>query len=124
MKRNTSNRVKRRMRLKQHIRKKVFGTPERPRLTVYRSLNSIYAQLIDDTRHRTILSVSSLTKSLKPELEKAKGKTEAAKIVGRAIAEEAKKKKIQAVVFDRNGYLYHGRVRALAEAVRESGIKV
>jgi len=112
------------MRLKQHIRKKVFGTPERPRLTVYRSLNSIYAQLIDDTSHRTILSVSSLSKTLKPELEKANGKIEAAKIVGRAIGEEAKKKNIQAVVFDRNGYLYHGRVRALAEAVRETGIKV
>lgn len=122
MRRKTSNRSKRRLRLKKHIRKRVFGTADRPRLTVYRSLKSIYAQLVDDEQHRTILSVSSLTKSLKPEIDKAKGKVEVATIVGKALGEEAKKKKIEKIVFDRNGYLYHGRVKALADAVRESGI--
>ena len=122
MKKIKSDRVKRRQRIKRHIRKSVSGTADRPRLTVYRSLKSIYAQLVDDTSHRTLVSVSSLTKSLQAEVQKAKTKTDVAVIVGKALAEEAKKKKIETVVFDRNGFLYHGRVKALADGAREAGL--
>jgi len=116
-------RRERRERIKKHIRKKVKGTPECPRLTVFRSINSIYAQLIDDTTNKTLIGVSTISKTLKADIKKAKNKTEAATLVGKAIAEEAKKKKIEKVVFDRNGYLYHGRVKALAEGAREGGLK-
>ncbi len=117
------SRTQRRSRIKKHIRKRVLGTSKRPRLTVYRSLNNIYVQAIDDTINKTLFGVSSLTKELVPEIKKAKGKIEVAKIVGRAAAETAKKKKISEVVFDRNGLLYHGRVKALAESAREAGLK-
>ncbi len=113
----------RRERIKRHIRKRVRGTSERPRLTVYRSLRAIYAQLVDDTTHRTLVTVSSLSKSLQSEIKKGKGKVEIARIVGREVGEEAKKRKIDCVVFDRSGYLYHGRVKAVAEGAREAGLK-
>jgi large subunit ribosomal protein L18 len=122
MKNTNSQRIQRRKRIKRHIRKHVHGTPERPRLTVYRSLRAIYAQIVDDTSSSTLCSVSSLSKDLQAEIKKAEGKIGAAKVVGRAIAEQAKKKKIDKVVFDRNGFLYHGRVRALADAAREAGL--
>lgn len=104
------------------VRNKVFGTAERPRLNVYRSLNQIYAQIIDDEKGATLVSASSLEKDL---AEKCAGKnrTEQAKVVGEAIAKRAKKKKIETVVFDRGGYLYTGRVQALADSAREAGLK-
>ena len=123
MRKRSSARRIRRERIKKHIRKRIRGTPERPRLTVFRSLRAIYAQLVDDTTHRTLFTVSSLSKSLQGEVKEAKGKVEVAKIVGRAMGEEAKKSKIGRVVFDRNGYLYHGRVKAVADGAREAGLK-
>ena len=109
--------IERRLKIKQRIRTKVFGTAERPRLTVFRSNSQIYAQVIDDTKGTTLASASSLA-------IKEKGtKTEKAAIVGKAIAEAAKKAGVETVVFDRNGYLYHGRVKQLADAAREAGLK-
>ncbi len=104
------------------IRKKVMGTAERPRLTVFRSLNHIYAQLVDDLTGRTILTVSSMDKEVAPRLKETKGKIEAGKLVGKQIAARAKEKGIERVCFDRSGYLYHGRVKAVAEGAREGGL--
>ncbi len=109
--------------IKRRVRKRIRGTSERPRLRVFRSSKFIYAQLIDDTQDKTIITVSSLSKSLSEKISKTKGKIEAARIVGQAIGEEAKKRKITRVVFDRNGYKYHGRVKALAEGAREAGLE-
>jgi len=117
------NRRQRRNRIKKHVRKNINGTAERPRLCVFRSLKAIYVQCIDDTNNRTIFGVSSLTKTLEAGIKKAKNKTEIASIVGKAAGDEAKKHNIEKVVFDRNGYLYHGRVKALAEGAREAGLK-
>ena len=108
-------------RLKRHkrVRAKVFGTTERPRLNVFRSNTNIYAQIIDDVSGRTLVSASSLEKGFE-----GKGSDcEAAKKVGLALAGEAKKKGITTVVFDRSGYVYHGRVAALAEGAREGGLE-
>lgn len=101
-----------------HIRKKVHGTPARPRLCVYRSLQNIYAQVIDDTVGKTLVSASSL------DLDKSEGggNVEAAAKIGKLIGEKALKSGIKQVVFDRNGYLYHGRVKALADGAREAGL--
>jgi len=105
------------------IRKKVTGTAERPRLAVYRSLNHIYAQLVDDLGGRTILTVSSLSKDVVPaKTAGAKGKLDASKRVGKQIAALAKEKGIDRVCFDRGGYLYHGRVKAVADGAREGGL--
>jgi len=110
----------RRFRIKKRIRKIVSGTAELPRLTVFRSNREIYVQLIDDINCKALLAVSSKEK----EIASQKGsKIEKAKIVGKAIAVKAKENGIEAVVFDRNGYLYHGRVKSLAEAAREGGLK-
>ena len=105
------------------IRKKISGTSERPRLAVYRSLNNIYAQIIDDTNGNTLLSVSTLSKELAAELKSAKGKINRSKIVGKVLAKKAIEKNISTVVFDRNGYRYHGRIQAIAEGAREGGLK-
>ncbi len=112
------DRIARRLKIKQRVRKTVHGTPDRPRLSVYRSNKGMYAQIIDDEAGRTLVSASSLKD------EKASGipKIEQAKKVGLALAEKAKAAGIEVVVFDRNGYLYHGRVKALAEAAREGGL--
>ncbi len=112
------DRINRRLKIKQRVRKNVHGTAERPRLSVYRSNTGMYAQIIDDEAGRTLVSTSSLKD------KKAAGipKIDQAKIVGAAIAEKAKAAGIELVVFDRNGYLYHGRVKALAEAAREAGL--
>lgn len=118
-----SQRQARRHKIKIRIQKRILGTTERPRLVVYRSLKQISAQLVDDSSMRTLATVTSLSKSLQPEIQKAKGKISVAKIVGKAIGEEAKKHKIVQVVFDRSGYLYHGRVKAVAEGARETGLK-
>jgi large subunit ribosomal protein L18 len=110
----------RRLRIKHRIRKIVSGTPERPRLTVFRSTKDIYVQLIDDLDGKTIISASSVEK----EIASQKGtKSDKAKMVGKLIAEKAAQAGIDQVVFDRNGYLYHGRVKTLAEAAREGGLK-
>ena len=103
------------------IRVKISGTSEFPRLAVYRSTKHIYAQLIDDEKHVTICSASSIDKDLKEKLAHG-GNIEAAKVVGEAIAKKAKKAGIECVVFDRGGFLYHGRIAALAEAAREAGL--
>jgi len=114
---------KREKRLRRHkrVRKKVFGTPERPRLVVFRSLNHIYAQLIDDTIGHTLVSASSLD----PEFPKDKrgSNIEGAKIVGELIGRRAVERGVKKVVFDRGGYKYHGRVKALAEGAREAGLE-
>ena len=104
----------------QRIRKKMMGTSAIPRLNVFRSNTGIYAQIIDDETRTTLVSASSLDKSLKI---KNGSNVEAAKVVGKSIAEKAKKAKITKVVFDRGGYLYHGRVAALADAARENGLE-
>lgn len=118
MERNISPRKQRHVR----VRKKVFGTAQRPRLNVFRSSNHIYAQLIDDLQGVTLASVSTLDKDVKAEAAYG-GNKHAAKIVGKAIAEKAKAAGIKEVVFDRGGFLYHGRVRELAEAARETGLQ-
>ena len=101
------------------VRAKISGTPERPRLNVFRSAANIYAQIIDDTKGITLVSASSLEK----DFECDGTKTDAAKKVGMIVAERAKAKGIDMVVFDRGGYLYHGRVQALAEGAREGGLQ-
>ena len=105
----------------ERIRKKVIGTPERPRLNVYRSLNHIYVQVIDDLKGATLVSASS-AEGKKGE-RKTGGNVASAKDVGKEIAERAKAKGIHKVVFDRGGYIYHGRVKALADAAREAGLQ-
>ncbi len=107
---------------KARIRRKITGTSDRPRLTVYKSLKHMYAQLVDDVAGKTLASVSTNSKALKNEVAED-DKTSAAKKVGAAIAAAAKAKGIEAVVFDRNGFDYHGRIEAVAAAAREAGLK-
>ena len=108
-------------RMKRHsrVRSKISGTPERPRLSVFRSENNIYAQIIDDVAGSTLVSASSVEKGF----EGNGGNVEAAKKIGALVAERALKKGIEEVVFDRGGYIYHGRVQELAEGAREGGLK-
>jgi large subunit ribosomal protein L18 len=115
---------KKALRRKRHlrVRKKVKGTPEKPRLTVFKSQKHIYAQIIDDTKGNTLVSASTNQKQLKEKLEKTWDEN-AAKEVGKLVAEKAKEKGITEIVFDRSGYKYHGKVKALAEAARETGLK-
>lgn len=122
MKSKATPRLEGRTRRHLRIRKKVQGTQERPRLTVFRSLNHVYAQLVDDLTGRTLLTVSSRDKDLATEVKSAKGKVAASKIVGKALAVRAKEKGIDRVCFDRGGYLYHGRVKAIADGAREGGL--
>ena len=107
-----------RQRIHDRIRRKLSGTAERPRLNVYRSLSHIYAQVIDDQKGETLVSASSMGMKLKTG-----GNVEAAKEIGKAVAELAVKQGIKKVVFDRGGYLYHGRIKALADAAREAGLE-
>jgi large subunit ribosomal protein L18 len=107
-----------RQRIHARIRQKLAGTAERPRLNVYRSLNHIYAQVIDDQKGETLASASTLALKLKTG-----GNVSAAKEIGKVIAERAAEKGVKRVVFDRGGYLYHGRVKALADAAREAGLE-
>lgn len=111
------SKLKRRAKIKRRIRKKIFGTTSHPRLTVFRSNKQIYAQVIDDTTGTTLVSASSYKK-----VENG-NKVEQAAVVGKLLAEKAVKAGISTVVFDRNGYLYHGRVKSLADAAREGGLK-
>jgi large subunit ribosomal protein L18 len=110
-----------RRRVHKRIRKKVLGTAERPRLNVYRSLNNIYVQVIDDLKGVTLVSANSAEG--KKESRTTGGNLAAAKAVGKAIAERAKAQGISKIVFDRGGYIYHGRVKALADAAREAGLQ-
>src|SRR5262245_13068962 len=116
----SSNQV--RLRIHERIRKSLSGTPARPRLAVFRSNKHIYAQVIDDAKGTTVTAASSLDVDAKKDL-KSGGNVAAAKAVGKLVAERAKAKGIENVLFDRGGYLYHGRVKALAEAAREAGLK-
>jgi large subunit ribosomal protein L18 len=111
-----------RQRIHRRVRQKVAGTPERPRLAVYRSLNHIYAQVIDDGAGKTLVSASSIDKETRTQT-KGGGNIATAKVIGKIIADRAKAAGISQVVFDRGGYKYHGRVEALAQAAREAGLK-
>jgi len=113
-----ANRIRRHFRL----RKKISGTPERPRLAVFRSEKHIYVQLIDDTRGNTLCASSTISSDLKDSLEKTWNK-DAAKKIGEDIAKKAKEAGIERVVFDRGGFKYHGRIKALADGAREAGLK-
>lgn len=123
MKSKTKAKTVARSRIKSRIRKIVHGTPKRPRLSVFRSSKHIYAQIIDDVSGKTLASCSSLAPDLSDAVKKAKSQVEVSRIVGMAIAKSAAEKKINEVVFDRGGYLYHGRIKALAEGSREGGLK-
>ena len=112
------NRNKARQRRHARVRKHIFGTADRPRLDVYRSNKNIYAQVIDDVKGHTLASASTLDKDIKGTT-----KTDQAKSVGKLVAQRASKKNIKKVVFDRGGYLYHGRVQALADAARQNGLE-
>lgn len=106
----------------ERVRRKIYGTPERPRLNVYRSNANIYAQIIDDIAGQTIVSASTLDNELKEKLSSTHNK-EAAKLVGEIVGKKALDKGIKEVVFDRGGYIYHGRIKELAEGAREAGLK-
>ncbi len=108
-----------RRRIHKRIRRRVEGTPERPRLAIFRSVNHIYAQVIDDQQGHTLVAAASTEKDLRGK----GGNVEGAKTIGRKVAERAKEKGISKVVFDRGGYQYHGRVKALADAAREAGLE-
>src|SRR5262245_45104712 len=120
MLRVSSNEV--RLRIHERIRKRVNGSPARPRLAVYRSNKHIYAQIIDDSKGATLTAASTLDVDAKRDLKHG-GNIAAAKAVGKLVAERAKAKGVESVLFDRGGYLYHGRVKALADAAREAGLK-
>ena len=113
----------RHVRRKAHVRKTVSGTPERPRLTVFRSHANIYAQIIDDTIGRTLVAASTKEKVLAEQLGGTCGNIAAAKAVGTTLAEKAAEAGIKKIVFDRNGYAYHGRIRELAQAARDGGLE-
>jgi large subunit ribosomal protein L18 len=116
----TTLKTTQRARRKRGIRKNIFGTPQRPRLTIFRSARHIYAQVVDDLKGHTLVSASTAEKTNKVAHG---GNVEAAKLIGKAVAERAKEKGITAVTFDRNGFRYHGRVKAIADAAREGGLK-
>ena len=117
------NTIERLAKKQARIRRKIIGTSERPRLTVFRSAKHAYAQIIDDTAGKTLVSVSTLSKDLKESVKQAKTPIERYKMIGVAAAKKALEKNIKEVVFDRSGYLYHGRIKALAEGAREGGLK-
>lgn len=113
--------VQRRLRRKRGLRKRVYGTSDRPRLTVFRSLKQIYAQIVDDDRGLTLCEASTRNRELRDRISDG-GNIPAAKIIGSVLAERAKVKQIETVCFDRNGHRFHGRVKALADAAREGGL--
>jgi large subunit ribosomal protein L18 len=120
-----TNRAERRERIRYRIRKRVRGTAERPRLSVFRSVTHIYVQVIDDLAGQTLAAASTVEPSVKAAMdgEARGGNIKGAEVIGRTIAERLKGKGITRVVFDRNGFLYHGRVRAVAEAARQAGLE-
>lgn len=116
--------AKRRLRRKSHVRKNIFGTAEKLRMSISRSINHIGIQLIDDVAGKTVLSLSSRDKEVRGKIAAGTKKTEISKIVGVELAKKALAANIKTVVFDRNGYLYHGRVKALADAARQEGLEL
>lgn len=116
-----NRRMSARLSRKGRIRKKISGSPERPRLSVFRSARHIYVQIVDDQQGRTLVAASTLSSEIKEKLSGLK-KSDTAKEVGRLLAEKARSKGISQVVFDRNGFLYHGRVKAVADSCREHGL--
>ena len=118
-----TSRAEARLKRKSRVRKNVKGTSEKPRLSVFKSAKHIYAQIIDDSQAVTLIDASSLSKDIQEKIQGKGGNKEGAVIVGQAIAERALKKGIKKVVFDRNGFLYHGRVKALADSAREKGLQ-
>ena len=119
----TKTKVQHRRRLKVHIRIRVKGTAERPRLTVFRSLKHVYAQIVDDAAGKTLVSVSDIDKGVREQFQGMKGQIARGKKVGELAAKKALEKSINQVVFDRNGFLYHGVVKAMAEGARAGGLK-
>ncbi len=112
-----------RKRNKAHIRKKISGSEERPRVSVFRSAKHIYGQVVDDVKAVTLLSVSSLEKEVKEQIKGYSGNKEAAQLAGKILGEKLKAKGHETIVFDRNGYLFHGRIKSFADGIREAGIK-
>ena len=119
----TKRKMENRLRTKKHIRLQMSGSAERPRLTVFRSLKHVYAQLVDDDQGKTLIGVSDLTEELAEQAKAAKGQVAVGKLVGQLMARRAKEKNIAAVVFDRNGFRYHGVIKAVADGAREGGLK-
>jgi large subunit ribosomal protein L18 len=117
------NRKEARQRRKKRVRKKVKGMPDAPRLSVFKSSRHIYAQIVDDISSRTLVDASSVSRDLRPQLQGKGGNREGAALVGEWIAKRALERGISQVVYDRNGFLYHGRVKVLAESAREHGLK-
>jgi len=118
-----SSRTEARLRRKKRVRKRIRGTPEKPRLCIFRSSRHIYAQIIDDSTGRTLVDASSLMKDHGVEVGRNSGNKEGSALIGTAIADQALEKGIKKVVLDRNGFLYHGRVKALSEAARARGLE-
>ncbi len=119
----TKSKVEHRNRLKHHIRIRVSGTTERPRLTVFKSLKHVYAQIVDDSTGKTLVAVSDIDKALREQFKELKGQKALGKKVGELAAKKALENNIKQVVFDRNGYLYHGVVKAMADGARSGGLK-
>ncbi len=117
------SKAKSREKRKKRIRHKVLGTPERPRLSVFRSTKNIYAQIIDDTAFNTLVQVSTISRDVRDQVKGTGGNKAGASMIGKLIAQKAQEKGIKKVVFDRNGFLYHGRIKSLAEAAREGGLE-
>jgi len=115
--------IEARLKRKRRFQKKIRGTPERPRLSVFRSARHIYVQIIDDLSGRTLVDASSLSKEIRPDIQYRGGNKEGAATVGKIVAARALEKGIKRVVFDRNGFLYHGRIKTLADAAREHGLE-
>lgn len=119
----TKGNIYRRERIKKHIQKTIKGTLERPRLVVFKSLKHIYVQVVDDTQSKTVLATSTLAEEVRSAVQDVKDRKSVAKQVGISIAKKATEKNIKRVVFDRNGYLYHGVIKALADGAREGGLE-
>ncbi|PKL86452.1 MAG: 50S ribosomal protein L18 [Ignavibacteriae bacterium HGW-Ignavibacteriae-1] len=116
-------RAQRKERRKKHVRKSIFGTPDRLRLTVFRSLSNIYAQVINDVDGVTLVSASSIDKDIKAKITPEMTKVQLSELVGSEVAKKALASQITKVAFDRNGYIYHGRIKALADAARKAGLE-
>ncbi len=119
----TKHKTEHRARLKKHVRLQIAGTSERPRLTIFRSQRHVYAQIVDDTSGKTLVSMSDLARGMKEEFKDLKGQVAIGKKVGQLTAKRALEQNITQVVFDRNGYLFHGVVKAMADGAREGGLK-
>jgi len=119
----TKSKTEARLKRKSRTKKRIRGTPERPRLSIFRSAGHMYAQVIDDRSGKTLVDASSISKEIRPRMAKGGGNIQGAEIVGEFLARRALEKGIKRVVFDRNGFLYHGRVKALADSARQHGLE-